>query len=96
MTEKPYFILSQGEHYVQRVGARAKLTVEYKSEVHYRLGLEILDKSPSLINFSSGSIKINTNEQLRLIHAIEIFRTFFECGKPLNKYLLRELNENYS
>jgi hypothetical protein len=95
MTQKSYFILSQGDNYVQCAGAKAKLTVEYKSIKHYRFGLKVIDNNPASINFSYGIIQIKKSEQLRLIHALDIFETFFKTGLPSNVYLLNELNIIY-
>jgi hypothetical protein len=96
MTQKSYFILSQGDNYVQCAGAKAKLTIVYKSIKHYRFSLKAIDNTPASINFSYGIIQIMKSEQLRLIHALDIFETFYKTGLPSNDYVLNELNIVYS
>ena len=95
MTNKSFFILSIEDEYIQCAGARAKLTVEYKLDKIYRVGLDKADKSPVSINYSGGIIQLYANETLSINLAKEIFHSFFENKIIPDNYILRELDKDY-
>lgn len=99
---RSFFILTcEDGSYVQTAGTKKRLIIEYRKMIgddfkQYTLGLNTEDKSETYINYSSGKIFLKQNEVLRLENVLEVFDSFYHTQKIPEKYLLRELDENYS
>jgi hypothetical protein len=96
-----HFNLSdQTGSYVQAAGARLRLSIEYRKVHrfgfrHFVLGDPNRPTTPNSINSTAGIIKLQTNEILTLVAALEVFREFFETGTVPARFVLHETTDMF-
>jgi hypothetical protein len=81
--------------FIQCAGSKSKMTIEIRKPDkngfrHFVIGLRSFIKINTKVPYSGGEIKVGTNEILNYEQAEELFKTFYNEGRILDKYVMRE------
>ncbi|CAG7652758.1 hypothetical protein PAESOLCIP111_06620 [Paenibacillus solanacearum] len=86
--------------YLQCAGSKSKMTIEYREPYkdgfkHFVIGIRSFIKISTKVSYSGGEIKVRTNEVFNFKQAEELFKTFYNERRILDKYVLRETTEMF-
>ncbi|MDQ0194589.1 hypothetical protein [Paenibacillus wynnii] len=86
--------------FIQCAGSKSKMTIEYREPDndgfrHFVIGVRSIIETNTKVSYSGGEIKVRTNEVLNYEQAEELFKTFINERRILDKYVLRETTKMF-